>query len=153
MQIEILPVIKNDLEEILQLQKTCYLAEAELYNDYTIPPLHQDLKTIETEFINSIIIKGVINGQIITSVRGRLENETCYIGKLMVANDWQNKGIGQRMMTTIEQLFKECNRYELFTGFKSNKNIHLYTKLGYKEFKQEKITNSVTLLYLEKPNK
>ena len=34
----------SDLEEILALQKLAYQSEAELYDDYTIPPLTQSLE-------------------------------------------------------------------------------------------------------------
>ena len=40
----------SDLEEILQLQKLTYKSEAELYNDFNIPPLVQTLKEVEEEF-------------------------------------------------------------------------------------------------------
>ena len=36
----------DNAEEILELQKIAYASEAELYNDLTIPPLHQTMKEI-----------------------------------------------------------------------------------------------------------
>ena len=56
-------------------------------------------------------------------------------------------------MGEIEDVFKECNRFELITGHKSRKNIGLYQKLGYKKFKTEKLTENLNLVYLEKINK
>ena len=56
-------------------------------------------------------------------------------------------------MDSIELIFKDCNRFELFTGFKSEKNFHLYNKLGYKEFKQQKLNDNLVLVYLEKKKK
>jgi len=40
-------------------------------------------------------------------------------------------GLGHKMMDSIETIYKDCKRFELFTGFKSKKNLHLYYKLGY----------------------
>jgi len=150
MQIDILKANQNDLEIILQLQKDCYMTEAEIYNDYNIPPLLQDLKSLENEFKNTAILKSVINGEIVGSVRGFVDNETSYIGKLIVKNGFQNKGIGRLLLDTIESTFKDCNRFELFTGFKSQKNLYLYNKLGYKEFKRQMINDNLTMIYLEK---
>jgi GNAT superfamily N-acetyltransferase len=150
MQIDILKANQNDLETILQLQKDCYLSEAEIYNDYNIPPLQQDLKSLENEFKNTTILKAVINGEIVGSVRGFVENETAYIGKLIVKKDFQNKGIGRLLLDSIESFFKDCNRFELFTGIKSEKNLYLYNKLGYKEFKRQLINDNLTMIYLEK---
>jgi hypothetical protein len=53
-------------------------------------------------------------------------------------------------MNSIENCFKGCKRYELFTGKKSVKNIYLYNKLGYRIFKEEKISEKLTFVYLEK---
>ena len=150
MQIDIFKAYKNDLETILQLQKDCYMTEAEIYNDYNIPPLQQDLKSIENEFENTTILKAVDNGEIVGSIRGFVDNETSYIGKLIVKKNFQNKGIGQLLLDSLESIFKDCNRYELFTGDRSQKNLYLYNKLGYKEFKRQQITNNLTMVYLEK---
>ena len=153
MQLEIIKANQNDLETILQLQKDCYMMEAQIYNDYNIQPLNQDLTSIENEFKNTTILKATVNKEIIGSVRGFYENSTCYIGKLIVKKDYQNKGIGRLLMDSIELIFKDCNRFELFTGFKSEKNLHLYNKLGYKEFKQQKLNDNLVLVYLEKKKK
>lgn len=150
MQIDIFKANQNDLETILQLQKDCYMTEAKIYNDYNIPPLQQDLKSLKSEFKNTTILKVVVNGEIVGSVRGFIDNETAYIGKLIVKSDFQNKGIGQLLLGSIESTFKDCNRFELFTGFKSLKNLYLYNKLGYKEFKRQTINESLIIIYLEK---
>lgn len=114
-------------------KRNAYLSEAELYNDFDIPPLKQDLESITNG--NGIILIGMIDEHIIGSVRGNSFQGTCFIGKLIVKNGFQNKGIGQLLMNSIERKFGYFNRYELFTGFKSLKNLYLYSKLGYKEFK------------------
>lgn len=150
MHIDILKAEQNDLAAILQLQKNCYLSEAEIYNDYEIPPLTQSLESLEKEFENSMILKSVINGEIVGSIRGYVSDDTAYIGKLIVRTDCQNIGIGRQLMNGIEMSFTDCKRIELFTGFKSEKNLYLYNKLGYKEFKRKAIDANLTLVYLEK---
>ena len=150
MQIDILKANQNDLETILELQKDCYMTEAAIYNDYNIPPLKQDLESLKNEFKNTTILKSLINGQIVGSVRGFVDNETFYIGKLIVKKEFQNKGIGRLLLDSIELTFKDCTRFELFTGFKSQKNLYLYNKLGYKEFKRQRIHDNLTMIYLEK---
>ena len=149
MNIDILEAEQSDLEVILQLQKDCYLTEAEIYNDYEIQPLKQDINSLVNEFKHSTILKAVINGEIIGSVRGYIENNTSYIGKLIVKREYQNKGIGRLLLDSMESVFN-CSRFELFTGLKSEKNLHLYTKQGYTEFKRQYIDDNLTLIYLEK---
>lgn len=140
---------KDDCTEILELQKLAYKQEAQLYNDFTIPPLTQTIEDLIKEFDQSTVLKAVIDNKVVGSVRACLKNDTCFIGRLIVHPDFQNKGIGKELLNRIEKL-KEAGRYELFTGEKSIKNIHLYQKLGYKIYKKEKLNNKVNIVYLEK---
>ena len=140
-------------KEILDLQKLAYQSEARLYKNWNIPPLMQTLEEIEKEFLDHIFYKAVISENIIGSVRAMVQDNTCFIGKLIVHPKLQGKGIGTTLMDTIERDFKDVKRYELFTGTKSLENIHLYKRLGYKPFKEEKINDCLSLLYFEKENK
>jgi ribosomal protein S18 acetylase RimI-like enzyme len=65
------------------------------------------------------------------SVRGRLEGDTCHIGRLVVHPRLQRRGIGARLMREIEGRFPKARRYELFTGHLSEGNLRLYRRLGY----------------------
>jgi hypothetical protein len=53
-------------------------------------------------------------------------------------------------MNEIERIFNTCRRFELFTGDKSERNLYLYQKLGYKLFKKAKIADQTIIVYLEK---
>jgi len=139
-----------DAEEILSLQKLAYLSEAEIYNDFSIPPLIQTLESIEKDFEDQFFLKAIMDGRMIGSVRGHAKGGTCYVGRLIVHPDFQNQGVGKKMMNEIERVFSACKRFELFTGDRSERNLYLYQKLGYKIFKTAKITDQTTIVYLEK---
>lgn len=140
---------ESDVPELLRLQRTAYQSEAEIYNDYSIQPLTQTLEQALSEFQDSVVLKAVINGDIVGSVRVRENDGTAFIGKLMVLPGYQNKGIGKRLLQAIEN---ECRskRHELFTGARSEKNIALYKKSGYVEFKMEEAAPGLTFVYMEK---
>jgi GNAT superfamily N-acetyltransferase len=140
----------HDAQAILDLQKLAYQSEAEIYNDYSIPPLMQTLSEIENEFNQQTFLKMTSNGTIVASVRGYEKNGVCYIGRLIVHPEYQNQGIGANMLAAIERYFSYANRYELFTGDKSERNLYFYTKHGYRQFKQESLNNQVEIVYLEK---
>ncbi len=143
----------EDAKEILDLQKLAYKSEADIYSDYTIPPLTQAIEEIRLDFENQIFLKTSSNGKIIGSVRAELRQETCLIGRLIVHPDFQNRGIGTKLMNEIESYFIKAKRFELFTGHRSERNIYLYQKLGYKIFRKEKINDNFELVYMEKFNK
>lgn len=142
----------EDLEEILNLQKTAYISEAQLYNDFSIPPLTQTLENINEEFSSKLFLKACTSGKIIGSVRAFEKDGTCFIGRLIVHPDMQNKGIGKQLMKAIEEYFNHCKMYELFTGKTSIKNLCFYEKLGYKAFKEEMVNDNLTFVYLQKEN-
>ena len=143
---------KEDLKEILELQYLAYQSEAKLFGDMEIPPLKQTIEEVFDEFQKGIILKKTDEkGRIIGSVRAYQDGETVYIGKLMVHPEMQRKGIGTELLLDIENEFSNC-RYELFTSTRSVGNIRLYERLGYKIFKEEKISAELQFVYMQKNN-
>jgi len=141
---------KTDLKTILELQYLAYQSEARLLNDYGIPPLKQTYDEIGQEYEKSVFLKAIDeNRAIIGSVRAFTENNTVFIGKLIVRPEMQGQGIGTKLLSAIEQ---ECPaaRFELFTSNKSVRTIRLYEHLGYVKFKEEKVSDKLTIVYLEK---
>ena len=140
----------NDLTEILNLQYLAYRSEAYLFGTRDIPPLKQTLDEVIEEYNQGIILKLIDeNNLIIGSIRAKEKDGTVYIGKLMVHPDYRCKGYGSRMLNEIEAYFPET-RYELFTSTRSVDNIRLYSKMGYKEFKQESLSDEMIFIYMEK---
>ena len=74
----------GDAENILELQKLAYTSEAEIIDDFTIPPLHQTIDEIRSEFNEQVFLKVVFESNIVGSVRCYLDMGTCYIGKLIL---------------------------------------------------------------------
>lgn len=142
-------VTKDDLEEILKLQKLVYQENALRYDDFTIPPLTQTFENLKEELEDSIILKVVEDKIIVGSVRAFEKDGSCYIGRLIVHPGYQNKGIGKKLMKAVEKCF-EGIRFELFTGHLDEKNLAFYEKLGYKRFREEKINDGLRFVYLEK---
>ena len=87
--------------------------------------------------------------KIVGSVRAYEKRRTAYIGKLMVHPDYRNQGYGTMLLKAIEKFYFEC-RLELFTSTKSVDNIRLYESLGYRKFKEQKIDDELTFVYLAK---
>ena len=152
-EVEIRKASADDAAAILALQKRAYQSEAEIYNDYSIQPLRQTLDEIRQEFSQQLILKALIDGEIVGSVRGYMREGTCHIGKVIVEPAMQNKGIGKLLLKAIEDSFPEAERYELFTGFRSKRNLYLYQKIGYRVFKEVGLNEEFILVYLEKPNR
>lgn len=140
----------KDAAEILALQKLAYRSEAEIYDDYTIPPLTQTLEEMRTDIETQLVLKVSIEDRIIGSVRANVRRGTCLVGRLIVHPDFQNRGIGTQLMNELERTVSQATRFELFTGSRSERNVAFYRKLGYSPFKREELTDRVTLVFMEK---
>lgn len=142
---------RADLPAVLRLQKLCYQSEAALYNDYTIQPLTQTIEELYRDFDNGEKCRiALLNDELIGAVRGLVRDHTGYISKLIVAPEYQNRGIGKQLMQQIEMQLSPVSRYELFTGSRSKKNLALYQKLGYTAFREQPVNDRLTFIFLQK---
>ena len=148
-KIKILKSEEVDAAEVLQLQYASYQSEAVLNNDFTIQPLTQTLDEVFAEYRKGIVLKAVLDDVIIGSVRAYTDGDTVYIGKLIVHPNHQGKGLGKRLLAEIESKLSK-NRFELFTSGKSERNLQLYKKAGYRRFKEETDESGITFVYMEK---
>ncbi|MFZ1872524.1 MAG: GNAT family N-acetyltransferase [Chania sp.] len=139
-----------DADSILALQKIAYQSEAIIYQDWTIPPLTQSLASLMTEFADHLILKAVADGEIVGSVRAKVDNNRCFIGKLIVQPDYQGQGIGSALLAAIEAHFPLVSHYELFTGSLSSANIRLYQRNGYCISHSRPLSDTVSAVFLEK---
>ncbi|MEN6438382.1 MAG: GNAT family N-acetyltransferase [Syntrophobacter sp.] len=140
----------EDAKEILDLQKLAYQSEAAIYDDFAIPPLTQTLDQIRKDFDRWFFLKVYFDGKIIGSVRAVMKEGTCHIGRLIVHPDFQGRGVGTLLMKEIETRFGRAERFELFTGSRSERNLRFYRELGYCPFASEAATDRLTLIFLEK---
>jgi ribosomal protein S18 acetylase RimI-like enzyme len=142
--------LSEDATTILELQRLAYQSEAQIYNDFNIPPLTQTLSELRNDFTSKIFLKAEFENRIIGSVRGYQSEDTCYIERLIVHPNFQGKGVGTALMKQLESCFEQAERFELFTGHKSDRNIHFYTKLGYRVLKSEEINSILSFIFMEK---
>lgn len=75
--------------------------------------LVQTLEELEDDFKNQFFPNAVINGRIIGSVRASVKEDTCFVGRLIMHPEFQNQGIGSKLVQEIEFFFKTSKRFEL----------------------------------------
>jgi ribosomal protein S18 acetylase RimI-like enzyme len=142
---------KEDLPAILDVQKQAFMEVARIFHLKTMPQIEQTLESITDEFNKFIFLNASANGKIVGSVRAYKKDNTCYIHRLVVLPEYQNKGIGKALMAEIEKRFQDkVTRHELFTGSQDQRNLYFYNQLGYNAFKTEKHNDEISFVYLEK---
>ncbi|HZN71905.1 MAG TPA: GNAT family N-acetyltransferase [Micromonosporaceae bacterium] len=139
----------QDAGELLTLQRAAYLTEGELHSSFRLPPLRETVTEIEVAISSILVLKAVLGTRIVGSGRGRLDGDTCHIGRLSVAPDLQGQGIGSQLVAELERRFAgRAARFVLFTGPRSEQNIRLYRRLGYVDIPTP--PGSEPLVFLEK---
>ena len=147
---EITRAYESDLPEILKLQRLAFYENSIRYKDPNMPPMPQTLEELIKESKGQIFLKATDNGKIVGAVRGRMDGDICRISKMMVHPDHQNRGIGQKLMASIEKQF-DAHIYELVTGHLDEKNDFLYKKLGYVlTGEKERITDTMWFVRFRK---
>jgi GNAT superfamily N-acetyltransferase len=140
----------EDAEAILALQRLAYQSEAAIYDDFTIPPLTETPEDMRARFLDRQFLKAVESGWLVGSLRAFQDGATCHLERLVVHPDYRRRGIGTALLTRIETLFPTAQRFALFTGHKSESNIRLYERVGYRAFRQETVNEKVSLILMEK---
>ncbi|WP_345415978.1 GNAT family N-acetyltransferase [Halioxenophilus aromaticivorans] len=139
----------DDAAAILQLQKIAYRSEAELHDDFDIPPLTQSLAQLEAEFEHKIILKIEQQGVIVASGQVSFKDGCAFIARMAVIPALQGRGLGSRLMAALESSFPKAEYYRLFTGAKSTRNLAMYQRRGYQEYAR-KLLGKTEVVYLQK---
>ncbi|GAA1556898.1 hypothetical protein GCM10009804_12150 [Kribbella hippodromi] len=149
--VRLLPATAADAGELHVLQLAAFLSEARLYDDYTIPPLTDDVAATTARLQRGIVLKAVAGTRIVGSVQLVVDGSVGQIERLVVAPDWQGRGLGVRLLQAAEKLAPaEVTSYQLDTGDLSARNLALYAKAGYRETGREQQAPKVTLVRLAK---
>lgn len=147
--IRIEPADVSDASQILEVQKAAFRYEAEIYGRDDLPPVRQKLESMIEDFDKHNFFKASYNHEIIGSVRALVKDNTCYIGRLVVLPKYHKRGIGTKLMDSLEQKYDGC-RFELFTGKKSPDNIRFYSKRGYRIYDEFSEADNIVLVKMEK---
>ena len=123
-----------DLGEILTLQRACWTQEAVANDTLDIPALTETADEVRDWMAAWTVFVAVAGRRVVGGVRGRLTRSGAWdIGRLMVAPDLQGRGLGRRLLETIEAAAPaEAAVFRLFTGARSWDNQRMYKKAGYR---------------------
>lgn len=149
--VNVLAATPEDAGEILTVQRAAYLSEAQAYGDPLIPPLVETLPELLGEIERGEVWKAISGARIVGSVRVSVDGPVASIGRLVVAPDWQGRGVGTQLLQAAEAAAPlSVTSYTLFTGASSDANLRLYERAGYVRTESEQISDKVELVHLTK---
>lgn len=132
--------IKSDAPKLAEIQKASFDDESKHYNNNEIcGPLGYDSVSWQEEMMqNCEYYKVLYNGEIIGGVMIFIEtNQVHNLGRIFIDPNYQNQGIGKKVMKEIEGSFPDSVKWWLDTPRWSVKNHHFYTKCGFTKVREE----------------
>ncbi len=125
-----------DAPELLTLQRACWVPEGRANEAWDIPPLVETLDEVLAGLTAYRTWVWRIDGRLVASGRGRraVDDPTTWeVARLVVAPDLQGRGLGRAVMEFIEaQAPADIRRFWINTGHRSDRNIRMYKKAGYR---------------------
>ena len=148
MKIEIATI--DDVPEILNLQYKAFRPVAESLNWLDAPTLTETVEHALGEFPKYTILKMLDDGgKIIGSVRGRVDDGSLFIGRLMVLPECQGRGYGKILFREIQKRLPH-NRVWLFTCGEVQRTVLFYEREGFRTFETKYFENGVSWIFMEK---
>lgn len=142
------PARVEDAGSLYTTQQAAFVSEASLVGTLDIPPLTETVDEVRAAIAASIegpsqiwvARLGSPDGRLVGAVRGSwdaTEEDTWYVGRLLVAPDQQGRGIGGALMAAVEaKAPPSARRFRLFTAESSRGNHRFYKRLGYRRLQR-----------------
>ena len=128
---------QDDAGEVLTLQRAAYVTQARLHQDWELPPLTQTLAGVRADLADpGVVGLGLRCGhRLVAAVRIRPDGAgNAVLERLTVVPDRQGTGLGTRLLRAAEDAVPDdVARMVLFTGGRSEANLRLYRRHGYRE--------------------
>lgn len=124
--------LEEDLLELLAIQKAAFMRYTDHLLPEQIPPLNETIEEVKKDFNSKRIIIAETDGRIAGSVRFSVKAGVCFLERLSVSPDLQEKGIGKKLVKEVEKRAgKQAHKIYLETGLLANNLLMFYTRLGY----------------------
>ena len=122
----------------------------ELLNWLDAPNLTETVEHARGEFPKYTTLKMLSDdGKIVGSVRGRVDDGSLFIGRLMVLPEFQKNGYGRILLRKIQSLLPH-NRAWLDTSGDVPQTVSFYEREGFRTFEIKYFENGVSWISMEK---
>ncbi|KAB1662512.1 GNAT family N-acetyltransferase [Pseudoclavibacter chungangensis] len=146
------PLALDDVDELIVLQRACWVQEAIANDTLDTPPLHETREDVLADAAQWDTVVVRVGHRLVAAVRGRLDGDAWDVGRLMVAPDLAGRGVGSALLELAESLApSEATHFALFTGARSERNIRTYERAGYRVEPQDDEARAHGIVRLTKP--
>lgn len=122
----------GDLEELFNMQKEVFIPLYEKYEDHQTSPVVQSFERFKGRFETGNYYKINYDGKLAGGVN--VFQKSPGVMRFHIINileQFQNKGITQKVMSRLESMYPQATSWELDTIMEEERNCYLYEKMGY----------------------
>lgn len=155
-EIQLILATPKDAEVIHKMKYEAFLPLYETYHDDETSPVKEPLDKViwklqqEKSDYFLITFQGVSVGAVRVVEK---EKSVFYISPIFILPEYQNQGIGGKVINQLFALYPDAVTWKLDTILQEKGNCHLYEKCGFqKTGKETKINENMTLIDYEKAN-
>ncbi len=100
---------KDDIDGILKITKEAFLNYIKIAGIEDTAALHETREQVEADIENKSVYVAYINDVIVGSLRlERINEDTAYLSRFAVSNEFQNRGIGKSIMSIFDEEMKQA---------------------------------------------
>ncbi len=148
--ISIAPATPDDAAVIHGIQMRAFAEEGCLSENAQIPPLIEEVGSIEMHIQNQTVIIARDGERIVGAARGIVDGAVCTLRGVIVEPACQGRGIGALLLRAVEQLHPYVKRFELTTNTLVPGNVTFYERHGYSVHELTKYSEKIVLAQMSK---
>lgn len=144
--IELIKAELKDSEEILYIQKQCFIEYLDKYQDHEVNPCNEDIEhlksRIESKIWDIYFIK--VNGDVAGIIKvNHYDLNTYKINDFGILPKFRDMHIGTAVFMEIKEKYDNAKEWILSTILEEDRCIHFYEKFGFKRSsdKEPKVIN------------
>lgn len=147
--------IESDAELILDIQVKAFLPLLDKYKDFETNPANETIERVVKRINNplggfyKILLNNVPVGAI--CVFWKENGMEFWISPMFILPEYQGKGIAQKAIVFIMEMFPQATSWELATILEEKRNCYLYEKMGFVQTGlQKELNEKATLVFYKK---
>ncbi len=106
----------EDVPQIKEISKEAFRLYSERVGiTELVSPLNETYEDLEKEVKTKVMLVGLLNGALVGSVRVEVKSDnTAYLNRFAVREDFQNKGIGKILMNAVDNEMRQAGVINLY---------------------------------------
>ncbi|WP_064091264.1 GNAT family N-acetyltransferase [Rossellomorea aquimaris] len=151
MELSIKRTESHDINTLISIQKEVFAEDYAIYEDHDSTPVNDTPEKLMENMERYIHFTIWMGKQVIGGIDIRpLDEKRMRLSKLFLSTEYQNKGLGSKIIKRIESEFPSIKDWSLYTPYLNKRNQHFYEKRGYVKIDQVQVTEKLLLFKYEK---